>query len=79
LYWEFHEKNGRLAIRQGDWKLVRYDVFTPEKTTTELYNLVDDPGEEKNVAEANPEITTKLLQLLETVRIPSEDFKFEKK
>lgn len=79
LYWEFHEKNGRLAIRQGDWKLVRYDVFTPEKTTTELYNLLNDPGEENNVAEANPEITSKLLQLLETARTPSEDFPFGKK
>jgi arylsulfatase A-like enzyme len=79
LYWEFHEKNGRLAIRQGDWKLIRYDVFSPEKTSTELYNLVDDPGEENNVAEANPEITAKLLQLLVTARIPSEDFPFGKK
>ncbi len=79
LYWEFHEKNGRLAIRQGDWKLIRYDVFTPEKTTTELYNLPNDPGEEKNIAKENPEITTKLLTLLESARTPSEDFKFEKK
>jgi arylsulfatase A-like enzyme len=78
LYWEFHEKNGRLALRQGEWKLVRYDVFAPEKTTTELYNLETDPGEENNVAEANPEITTKLLQLLESARTPSEDFPFGK-
>jgi len=78
LYWEFHEKNGRLAVRQGDWKLVRYDVFTPEKTTTELYNLANDPGEENNIAEANPEIASKLLQLLETARTPSEDFLFGK-
>jgi arylsulfatase A len=76
LYWEFHEKNGRLALRQGEWKLVRYDVFAPEKTTTELYNLETDPGEENNVAEANPEITSKLLQLLESARTPSEDFPF---
>lgn len=79
LYWEFHEKNGRLAIRQGDWKLIRYDVFSPEKTTTELYNLANDPGEENNVAKENPEITDKLLKLLETARTPSEDFKFETK
>ena len=77
LYWEFHEKNGRLAIRQGDWKLIRYDVFSPEKTTTELYNLANDPGEENNVAKENPDITAKLLHLLESARIPSEDFKFE--
>ena len=79
LYWEFHEKNGRLAIRQGDWKLIRYNVFSPEITTTELYNLIDDPGEVNNVANENPEITKKLLDLLESARTPSNDFKFFKK
>jgi arylsulfatase A-like enzyme len=79
LYWEFHEKNGRLALRKGNWKLVRYDVFSPEKTSTELYNLANDPGEERNVAKENPEITNELLDLLESARTPSEDFKFEAK
>jgi len=79
LYWEFHEKNGRLAIRQGDWKLIRYNVFVPENTTTELYNLINDPGEENNVAQENSEITLKLLSMLETARTPSKDFKFESK
>ncbi len=78
MYWEFHEKNGRQALRQGDWKLVRYDVFSPEKITTELYNLADDPSEKNNVAEQNPEITTKLLELLESARTTNEVFSFEK-
>ena len=77
MYWEFHEKNGRLAIRQGDWKLVRYDVFSPEKTTTELYNLSNDISEKNNVAEKYPDVTEKLLKLMESARVPSEDFKFE--
>ena len=79
LYWEFNEKNGRLAVRKGDWKLIRYDVFSPEKTTTELYNLVNDIGEENNVAEENTEITANLLKLMEEARTPSDDFKFEPK
>lgn len=76
LYWEFHEKKGRLAVRQGDWKLIRYNVFIPKETTLELYNLKSDPGEENNVAEKNPEITKKLLTLMETSRTESEDFPF---
>lgn len=79
LYWEFHERNGRLAIRQGNWKLIRYDLLLPEKTTTELYNLVKDPGEENNVTEENPEITRKLLNLMGSARTHSEIFTFEKK
>ena len=77
LYWEFHEKNGRQAVRQGDWKLIRYDVFSPENTTTELYNLANDISEENNVADEHPEITKNLLQIMEEARVPSEDFKFE--
>lgn len=79
LYWEFHELKGRLAVRQGDWKLIRYDVFIPENTTTELYNLANDPGEEKNVAEANPEITKKMLLIMESARTESDVFKFQTK
>jgi len=79
LYWEFHERRGRLAVRQGDWKLIRYDVFIPENTTTELYNLVNDPGEENNVAEENPEITANMLKLMESARTDSEVFTFGKK
>ena len=79
MYWEFHERKGRLAVRQGDWKLIRYDVFIPENTTTELYNLVSDPGEENNIAETNPEITAKLLKLMESARTPSDVFTFENK
>ncbi len=78
MYWEFHEKNGRLAVRQGDWKLIQYDVFSPEKTTTELYNLANDPGEENNVAEENPEITNKLLKIMESARTESDVFTFKK-
>ncbi|HKJ79034.1 MAG TPA: arylsulfatase [Prolixibacteraceae bacterium] len=77
LYWQFNEKNGRQAVRQEYWKLVRYDVFEPEKTTTELYNLETDPGEENNIADENPEITQKLLQLMDSSRTPSDDFPFE--
>ncbi len=76
LYWEFHEKNGRQAIRKGDWKLVRYDVFSPENTTTELYNIAQDPAETRNVAVENQVITEELLHLLEGARTESPVFTF---
>jgi len=76
LYWEFHEKNGRQAIRKGDWKLVRYDVFSPEKTTTELYNIAEDPSESLNVAGDNQEITESLLRLMDGARTESAVFTF---
>jgi len=76
LYWEFFERGGRTAIRKGDWKLVRYNVLKPEETTTELYNLSEDIGEENNVADEHPEIVQEMLQLMETAHTDSEVFKF---
>jgi len=77
LYWEFHERGGRKAIRKGDWKLVNYQVNDPEKTSVELYNLNTDPGEENNVAETHPEIVEELQQLMEKARTESEVFPFK--
>lgn len=78
LYWEFHEKKGRQAIRKGDWKLVKYNVLDPENTTSELYDLSNDIGEENNVADENPEVVEELEKLMLSARTESEVFKFEK-
>jgi len=77
LYWEFHEKGGRKALRKGDWKMVQYDVFDPEKTTTELYNLANDIGEENNLAAENPEVVIELQQLMDSARIDNINFPFQ--
>lgn len=76
LYWEFHEQKGRQALRKGDWKLIRYNVLTPNNTTTELYNLKTDLGEEKNVADQNPKVVKEMMEILNRSRIPSEVFPF---
>ena len=77
LYWEFHEKGGRQAVRKGNWKLVRYDVFDSSKTTTELYDLSVDLGEENDVAAKHPDVVEELLSLIEQSRTPSEVFTFQ--
>lgn len=56
LYWEFPEYGGQLAIRMGDYKLVRQhlkDTLTP---SLELYDLSKDPTELKNIAQEFPKI-----------------------
>ena len=77
LYWEFHEKGGRQAVRKGDWKLVKYNVLNPEKTTTELYDLSTDIGEENNVAEQYPETVEELSEIMKNARTDSEVFTFD--
>lgn len=64
LYWEFPEYGGQVAIRMGDWKVVRQNLKNPtEDPTLELYNLVQDPEELNNIADQNPEIIAKAAEI----------------
>lgn len=77
LYWEFHEKNGRQAVRRGDWKGVRYDVNDAgSQDRLELYDLANDIGETSDVAADHPEVVAELKKLIERARTPSKVFAF---
>lgn len=75
LYWEFHEEGGRMAIRQGQWKLIAQQVKSG-KPVYELYNLKDDIGETKNLVTAKPKVFARLKRLLHEQRTESDLFKF---
>ncbi|HJQ78739.1 MAG TPA: sulfatase [Lacipirellulaceae bacterium] len=61
LYWRFGRQ---MAIRQGDWKLVRYDATVDglrgQFTEPKLYNLAADIGENNDLMEKEPEIAAGL-------------------
>jgi arylsulfatase A-like enzyme len=75
LYWEFHENNGRQAIRKGDWKAVKYDVHNNGKI--ELYNLSADALEENDLSERYPEKVAEFDSLMNVSRTESDLFKFQ--
>jgi arylsulfatase A-like enzyme len=56
LYWRF---GPQMAIRQGDWKLVKYDPKVDDAagkvTEAKLYNLKTDIGESQDLIAAEPE------------------------
>ncbi|PQJ34510.1 hypothetical protein BSZ35_07790 [Salinibacter sp. 10B] len=64
LYWEFR---GRQAVRQGPWKAVRDSIGGG---TPELYNLNADPAESENVADAHPDIVTRMTTLMNEAHTP---------
>lgn len=61
LYWVWGPNRNRVALRAGDWKVLRDG---PQREW-ELYNLQDDPYEHNNLANDEPE---RLKQMLDKVR-----------
>lgn len=74
LYWEFHEEKGRQAIRMGDWKLIRQPINGD--TRVELYNLREDPHEDRNLAAVYPAKVTELVTIMDHARTESPIFNF---
>lgn len=67
LFWHYpHYSNqgGKpgAAVRHGDYKLIEF--FDPGQV--ELYNLAEDPGEHRNLAEQMPEKVEEMLEVLHT-------------
>ncbi|WP_237340626.1 arylsulfatase [Wenyingzhuangia fucanilytica] len=79
LYWEFHERGGRQAVRMGNWKAVKYNVLKKPNAKIELYDLSNDVGEKNNVASQHPEIVSKMETILKEARTDSNVFKFAQK
>jgi arylsulfatase A-like enzyme len=75
LYWEFHEKNNKQAIRQGKWKLIATHLETSPKYY--LYDLAEDPGETNNLVDVHKEKYHELKALFDEARRPSKVFKFD--
>lgn len=65
LFWHYAHYHGSTwapgaAIRDGDWKLIEFYHYG----TFELYNLREDLGERKNLADTHPERASSLRQRL---------------
>ena len=70
LFWHFPHYHGSGnrpsgAIRKGDWKLLEWF----EDGSVELYNLKEDPGEERDLAQEEPDLVQNLLERLRGWRV----------
>jgi arylsulfatase A-like enzyme len=68
LYWEFHERGSKQAVRIGDWKAIRFGAGGK----LELYNLKEDIGEKDNVAGDHPDVVANIENYLKTARTESQ-------
>jgi arylsulfatase A-like enzyme len=77
LYWEFHEQEGKQAVRWGNWKGLRLDVHKKGfHDEIELYNLETDPSETNDIAFENPEIVKIIKEFMASEHEYSEYFPF---
>ncbi|MEX2186314.1 MAG: arylsulfatase [Pirellulales bacterium] len=72
LYWEFYERRGAQAVREGKWKAVR----SPVDAAVELYDLEADPAEKNDLAKDRPEVAARLTALIEKAHRPAKQWHF---
>jgi arylsulfatase len=73
LYWEFASYEGYQVVQMGDWKAIR-PRLKKKDAAIELYNLVEDIGEQKNVAAEHPDLIKKAEEIMAAQHVPSEKF-----
>jgi len=73
LYFEFQQRDGSQAVRQGPWKLVHLKLRSPEEVY-ELYNLENDPEEKTDVYAENPKIVENLKKIMVREHVYNPDF-----
>jgi arylsulfatase A-like enzyme len=78
LYWEFHEQDGRQAVRKGNWKAVRLDVHKKGfHDDVEVYDLEVDPAETNNLSEKFKEKQLELIETMDKQHLKSTHYLFD--
>ncbi len=73
LYWEFHERGSKQAVRTGRWKGVRFIG----RESMELYDLETDPGEKNDLAAGFPDVAARIGTCLAKARTENEHWRLK--
>ncbi len=76
LYWEFFGYGGQQAVRLGDWKAVRVNMHKGNRQF-QLFNLREDEGETRDLAEQHPDILRRIEAISAEVHTPSTLYPFK--
>lgn len=68
IFCHFPSGHPATSLRMGDWKLIRWWCENTDQTDRyELYNLVDDQGEEKDMANVKPDMVRKIAKRMDVL------------
>ena len=77
LYWEFHERGAKQAVRFGKFKGVRLNVLKNPDGPIQLFDLSNDIGEQNDIAEKYPDIVKKIDTIMKAEHTPSKVYPLE--
>ncbi len=76
LYWEFPSYNGQQAVRMGELKGTRMDIFKGNMQIN-LYDLGKDLQEQNDIADANPDVLGKIATIMTEQHEPAQLDRFK--
>ncbi len=74
MLWVFPEYGGQVAVRLGDFKVMRRDLHTTKPSPWQVFDLAKDPNETTDVSAAHPELIKQAAELLKREASPNEIF-----
>ncbi|WP_230383864.1 arylsulfatase [Pedobacter endophyticus] len=64
IYWEYPEKGGQLAIRMGNWKGVRLNLWKDLNNPWMIFNLKNDRNETEDLSSQHPELAKRFDEIV---------------
>jgi arylsulfatase A-like enzyme len=74
LVWVYPEYGGQVAVRIGDFKVVRRELKTKKPGDWEVYNLASDRNETTDIAKDHPEVVKQAIGILKKQMSPNKIF-----
>lgn len=71
MVWVFAEYGGQVAVRLGDFKIMRRDLTQKEMAAWEVYDIVKDPREETNLAGSRVDLIRQAVAILKKEATPN--------
>ncbi|RYD68751.1 MAG: sulfatase [Verrucomicrobiaceae bacterium] len=74
MLWVFPEYTGQVAVRLGDFKVLRRNLNAKKPGPWQVFDLAKDPNETNNVSDAHPGLITQAVEILRREASPNEIF-----